>query len=105
MGHKLKTIEFDDGRRLFEKACENYCCSSCGCKMISCNFVNGVCIQVFASHKDNCNMFLGNAFEKTREINCSTCKYYDETLSCTYEGETDSRITSVRTTNDQTIIL
>ena len=97
MAHRLRTIEFEDGRYLYEKACENYICRSCGCKMISCNFVNGICIQVFASHKENCGDFMGNAFARTREVSCSTCKYYNEERSCTYAGAKDPVINSVRT--------
>lgn len=97
MGHKLRTIEYDDGRRLYEKACENYQCASCGCKMVSCNFVNGVCIQVFASHREECRKFLGNAFTRTAEVSCSTCRYYSETYSCTYSGKQDEAINSCRT--------
>lgn len=97
MGHKLRTIEFEDGRRLYEKACEHYKCTSCGCSMISCNFVNGVCIQVFASHHDDCRKFIGNAFERTREVTCDSCAYYDEACACTYAGSANARIDSVRT--------
>lgn len=97
MGHRLRTIEFEDGRHLYEKACENYKCVSCGCNMISCNFVNGIGIQVFASHKESCTKYLGNAFARTREVACDTCKYYDDRLSCTYEGKADPVINSVRT--------
>lgn len=97
MGHRLRTIEFEDGRHLYEKACENYMCKSCGCSMISCNFVNGVCIQVFASHKEKCTEYLGNAFARTKEVTCDTCRYYDDERSCIYEGKKNSVIDSVRT--------
>ena len=97
MGHKLRTIEFEDGRRLYEKACEHYKCGSCGCSMISCNFVNGIGIQVFASHHENCRTYIGSAFARTVEVTCDSCKYYDEERSCIYGGEEDARINSVRT--------
>lgn len=97
MGHKLRTIEFEDGRHLYEKACEHYQCKSCGCRMISCNFVNGVCIQVFASHTEACKVYLGNAFARTKEVACDTCLYYDEKRSCVYDGGIDINIESVRT--------
>jgi len=98
MGHKLKTIEVDGGLFMSEKACENYICSSCGQKMISVNFVNGLCIQVFCSHGDNCTNFEGNAFTRTVEVACDTCKYYDkETIGCHFEGYIDKNIESCRT--------
>ena len=97
MGHILRSIYFEDGRLLYEKACENYKCKSCGCKMISCNFVNGIGIQVFASHLDDCEIYLGNAFAKTREVACDSCAYCGENQTCIYEGKSDSRICSVRT--------
>lgn len=97
MGHRLRAVEFEDGRYLYEKACEHYRCKSCGCGMISCNFVNGVCIQVFASHGEGCQAFLGNAFARTAEVSCATCVHYDEKGSCAYSGKENPRMAGVRT--------
>lgn len=97
MGHKLRSIPLEGGRSMNEKACENYQCRSCGESMISANFVTGICIQVFASHGENCELYPGNAFEKTKEVSCDTCRYFHDEKRCTYEGKTDSRIESVRT--------
>lgn len=97
MGHKLRIVKFEDGRQLYEKACEHYRCKSCGCGMISCNFVNGVCIQVFVSHGDKCREYLGNAFARTREVACDTCAYYGGETSCQYDGALNEAMERVRT--------
>ena len=98
MGHRLRSVTVDGGRQLYEKACENYVCRFCGRQMISCNFVNGVCIQVFVSHGDSCGLFDSNinAFRRTAEVTCDSCKYYVEGKGCTCEKENE-RINSVRT--------
>ncbi len=99
MGHRLRTVKVDQNSFLSEKACENYRCRSCGKPMISVNFVNGICIQVFVSHGENCTCFIGNAFRRTAEVTCETCRFYrQEQNSCGYMGEEDQRIGSVRTT-------
>lgn len=97
MGRKLQSIEVEKGIFMSEKACENYRCSCCGVKMISVNFVNGLCIQVFASHGMDCIFADGNPAERTIEVDCGTCRYYRENMGCTYNGRTDSRIAEVRT--------
>ncbi len=87
MGRTLQTVKVDEGVFLSEKACENYVCRSCGQKMISVNFVNGVCIQVFVSHGENCACFEGNAFQRTVEVTCETCAYYGSEMNrCRFEG-------------------
>lgn len=80
-----------------EKACEHYVCRSCGASMVSANFVTGICIQVFVSHGDDCQLYAGSAFERTKEVTCASCRYYDEESSCCFEGAKDRRIESVRT--------
>lgn len=97
MGYKLKTLNLDGGLKMSEKACENYECRSCRSKMISANFVTGICIQVFASHQKNCSLFKGTAFERTKEVTCESCRYFSEDGNCTYSGKFDSRIADVRT--------
>ncbi len=96
MGYKLKSLSLDGGLSMREKACEKYVCRSCGKKMISANFVTGICIQVFVSHDKDCTLFMGNAFEKTCQVTCQTCQYYDETSQCMFEGQMDSRMSQVR---------
>lgn len=96
MGHRLRVQSVEDGVTLSEKACENYQCKSCGKKMISVNFVNGICIQVFVSHGEDCKLFHGNAFQKTTAVTCDTCKYYDAEQGCVCD-KTNHRINSVRT--------
>ena len=96
MGYKLKAVSVDGGLTMSEKACENYVCSSCGRRMISVNFVNGICIQVFVSHGRECSHFAGNAFRKTVAVTCNTCKYYDDN-GCTYEGGEKPEMADVRT--------
>lgn len=97
MGYTLKRRELDDGMFMEEKACENYECRSCGSRMISVNFVTGICIQVFVSHKKDCSLFTGSAFERTKEVTCDTCRYCDEEHVCHYAGGQDSRMADVRT--------
>ena len=97
MSYRLKMMPVDGGLVMSEKACENYVCSSCGRKMISVNFVNGICIQVFVSHAAECNNFLGNVFRKTVAVTCETCKYYDGACGCTYEGGENPVMADVRT--------
>ena len=96
MGHRLRVQSIEDGVTLSEKACENYQCRSCGKKMISVNFVNGICIQVFVSHGEECKLFAGTAFQKTTEVTCDSCRYYDEAERCIC-GDRNNRINSVRT--------
>ena len=95
MARTLKTVKLDGDAFLEEVVCEDYKCASCGKKMISVNFVNGVCIQVFATHKPECEIFEGSPVDRTVEVTCESCLYYDGT-GCTYEGKTDARIESVR---------
>lgn len=87
MGVRLKTLQMDQNLFLREKACEHYTCSSCGKKMVSVNFVNGICIQVFVTHGSACEIFTGNGLERTVEAACDSCCYYDEKSGCTWEGE------------------
>lgn len=87
MGIQLKRLEVDQNRYLSEKACEHYKCRSCGQKMVSVNFVNGICIQVFTTHGSDCTLFTGNGFERTMEVTCESCSYHDEEKGCTWEGE------------------
>lgn len=98
MGRKLKTIKVDGGMFMSEKACEDYTCAGCGQKMISINFVNGICIQVFCSHADHCRNFSGNAFRRTVEVTCETCRYYNaDAAVCVFEGARNADIDRVRT--------
>lgn len=96
MGHRLRTIQLDGGLSMQEKACEHYQCRSCGASMVSANFVTGICIQIFVSHHKDCSIFLGNAYEKTKEVTCETCRYHVDG-GCSFDGEPDDRIESVRT--------
>ena len=96
MGRQLRSIEVEKGVFMTEKACENYCCNCCGRKMISVNFVNGLCVQVFVSHKMECIFAEGTPAERTLEAECQTCKYYIEGSGCCFEGKSDSRISKVR---------
>ena len=96
MAQQLKTRALDDGLRMQEKACEHYVCRSCGKTMISANFVTGICIQVFVSHGAACTLFPGNAFARTREVTCASCRYQQDGR-CAYEGAQDARIDAVRT--------
>ncbi len=97
MAHRLRSVKVDDGVFLSEKACEHYQCKSCGASMVSVNFVNGVCIQVFVSHKEKCGCFCGPAFQRTAEVTCESCEYYSENNVCIYCGGDDKKINSVRT--------
>ena len=97
MGRKLHSIEVEKGIFMTEKACENYKCRSCGARMISVNFVNGLCVQVFASHGRECAFAEGNPAERTLEVDCSTCKYFSEGNGCEYSGRIDGRISAMRT--------
>lgn len=97
MGRKLKVINVEDNIAMREKACEEYVCKSCGKKMVSANFVSGLCIQIFTTHGAECGYFTGNGLQRTTEVTCETCRYYDEVNGCNYEGEYNSRMESVRT--------
>ncbi len=97
MGHQLRKIDLDGNLSMQEKACEHYECRSCGAKMVSANFVTGICIQIFSSHHKDCALFPGNSFQKTREVSCETCRYWTQDCGCDFEGCTDDRINSVRT--------
>ncbi|MBE6041822.1 MAG: hypothetical protein E7220_04790 [Clostridiales bacterium] len=97
MGHRLRRTEVENGHFIQEKACENYKCRSCGRGMISVNFVNGLCIQVFVSHKMECEHAEGNPAERTIDVSCDTCRYHSKDDGCIYNGEYNSSIASVRT--------
>lgn len=87
MGIQLRKIEVDQGRFLEEKACEHYKCRSCGQKMVSINFVNGIGIQVFTTHGSKCEIFTGNGIERTVEATCESCCYQEKKGTCTWEGQ------------------
>lgn len=96
MGYRLKAMPTADGSILSEKACENYCCRSCGARMISVNFVNGICIQVFVTHKDKCAFYNDEVRHRTADVTCETCVYCDSgTSGCTFDGEGDSVIAAM----------
>lgn len=106
MGHKLRSISMDGRYRLSERACENYICRSCGEGMISVNFVNGICIQVFVSHGEGCTCFIGNAFRRTVAVTCETCRYSEEGgCRCTYDGPGKKNIAGVRTSASEKVIV
>lgn len=87
MGYKLRAVPTSDGGIISEKACENYKCTSCGRKMISVNFVNGACVQVFVTHETTCECHGGRFEDRTVEVTCETCEYYDESnQGCSYGG-------------------
>ncbi len=96
MGHRLRTIPAEGGLRLYEKACENYVCSSCGGSMVICNFVQEVGIQVFVLHNAGCGIYKGGTCGKPVEVDCRGCRYLNADGECTLEKE-DERINSVRT--------
>ena len=96
MGYKLKTVSVGDGIFMQEVACEHYRCRSCGAKMISVNFVNGLCIQVFVTHKAGCEFYTGDPGERTVDVTCETCQFYSDETGCAYEGERNARIDAVR---------
>ena len=96
MGYKLRAMPTADGSILSEKACENYCCKSCGAKMISVNFVNGICIQVFVTHKEKCDYYGGEVHQRTADVTCETCAYYEScTMGCMFDGKGDSEIAAM----------
>lgn len=86
MGHKLRSYKMDDDIYIIEKACENYRCRSCGAKMISVNYVNTMCVQVFVPHGKDCEFVDGNPAERTVDVTCETCKYYNNGLECLFDG-------------------
>lgn len=94
MGYRLKSLNIGDGI-MQESACENYRCRSCGAKMISANFVNGLCIQIFVSHRAECGYYTGNPAERTDEVTCETCRYQSDGGICTCDSE--CRFQDVRT--------
>ncbi|MGI6205311.1 MAG: hypothetical protein ACOYJI_01590 [Anaerovoracaceae bacterium] len=96
MSVKLKKRKIEDGIYLSETACENFQCSSCGAKMISVNFVNGMCVQVFASHGPECEFADGNPAERTIEVTCDMCRYHMADGECTYDGGYNNRMKDVR---------
>ncbi|MBQ6582786.1 MAG: hypothetical protein IJH77_03040 [Mogibacterium sp.] len=96
MGRRLQSIEVEEGIFLTENACENYRCRCCGARMISVNFVNGLCVQVFVSHGMDCVYAEGNLAERTIDVSCATCSFYSAEKGCCCGDESDSRIASVR---------
>lgn len=48
MGHQLKSIDLGNGHIEKEEACMNYKCRCCGVQASACNYVLGVCLQVYA---------------------------------------------------------
>ncbi len=98
--HELRTLYLEGGLSMNEKACEDYECRSCGRKMVSVNFVTGICIQVFVSHGADCSFYHGNPAQRTKEVTCETCRFYDEIHGCAFDGEHNSSIESVRTAGD-----
>lgn len=95
MGYQLKRLHTGDNSFLMEKACENYQCLSCGEKPISVNFVNGILIQAFVSHKDTCTAVSGNAFQRTVDVSCDTCRWHSKEGGCQFDGESDARVAAM----------
>lgn len=95
MSNRLNHLATENGSMLIEKACENYKCASCGEGMISANFVNGILIQVFVSHKSTCTAVRGNPFERTVDVSCDTCCWHSKDKGCAFSGESDERIAAM----------
>ena len=94
MSYILKTLSVDGESSLREKACENYECRSCGAKMVSVNFVNGILIQVFVTHGDQCTGVTDRSMRKTVEADCAGCRWSSNS-GCTFEGKSDDRIAAM----------
>lgn len=75
MGHILKSIDLGNGHIEKEDACMNYRCRSCGVQASACNYVLGLCLQVYAPHLPRCGSYVEDEKKAGYVTNCSTCMY------------------------------
>ena len=75
MGHQLKKFDFGDGRVEQESACMSYVCKYCGVKASACNYVLGLCLQVYAPHLPGCGAYVESEKMADYVTECSTCAY------------------------------
>jgi hypothetical protein len=85
MGKQLKKFTFDNGTVVEEKVCEDYICRFCDANANACNYVGGMCLQVFPRHKQLCGSFVDNETYSGFISDCSTCKYKSATGDCLHE--------------------
>jgi len=78
MGHQLKSIDLGNGHIEKEEACMNYKCRCCGVQASACNYVLGVCLQVYAPHLPGCKEYVENEKKAGYVTNCSTCIYHTD---------------------------
>lgn len=78
MGHTLKS--FDPGNGCIEKetACMSYKCRFCGVRASACNYVLGLCLQVYAPHKPGCLAYVEDEHKAAYVTDCTTCAYSSE---------------------------
>lgn len=86
MGKKLKKITLENGTTVEEKGCGNYICRYCGGRGTACNFVAGLCLQVYAKHYGLCGAYLDSEKYKGYVTECSTCQF-QVNGECTFEEE------------------
>ncbi len=75
MGHTLKTIDLGGGHIEKEEACMSYRCRSCGVQASACNYMLGLCLQVYAPHKPGCRSYVEDEKTAGYITDCSTCLY------------------------------
>ncbi len=78
MGHELKSFDFGDGRMESESACMNYKCKFCGARASACNYVLGLCLQVYAPHTSGCGAYVEDDERAAYVTECCTCAYSTE---------------------------
>ena len=76
MGHLLRSIDLGDGHIEKEEACMNYQCKSCGVKASACNYVLGLCLQVYAPHLPGCRSYVENEKKAGYVTDCTTCAFH-----------------------------
>ncbi len=75
MGYQLKSFDLGGGHIESEKACMNYKCKFCGVRASACNYVLGLCLQVYAPHLPKCGAYVENEKTAAYVTDCSTCFY------------------------------
>ena len=68
MGHTLKTIDLGGGHIEKEEACMSYRCRSCGVQASACNYMLGLCLQVYAPHKPGCRSYVDQIVRSSSSI-------------------------------------
>lgn len=75
MAHTLKSFDFGNGHVEKETACMSYKCRFCGIHASACNYVLGLCLQVYAPHLPGCQAYVEDEKKAGYVTDCTTCVY------------------------------